>query len=260
MLELILLSLSAAIGISISSAPVGAILLWQRMAFLGDTLAHASLLGVALALACSLPIMLGVFIITLLLSYLIGTNNKFSSNDSILAIIVYGCLSGAVLIISKIKINLELESYLFGDILAINGSDILIIYALAIVITSWVYWRWDKIILICINKDLADSSNINSDKILLEFRIMVALLIGLSMKIVGILLVSALLIIPGAAARNLSDTPEEMVLLAVVISVFSSIAGIITAFYFNLPVGATIIITTLSLFAITSYRNIKRGK
>ncbi len=250
MYELICTSLIASIGIGISSAPIGAILLWQRMAFLGDTLAHASLLGVAISLLLSMPLMMGVFFVVFSLVYLFGKNNKLLSNDSLLAIIVYGCLSIASAIISKTHSRFNLESYLFGDILAINHFDIATIYAIGIVIISWLYFRFDKLILTSISQDLAHSSGIDTKSILLEFRIIIALLIAISMKIVGILLISALLIIPAAAARNYSKTPERMIMLAVIFSTLSSILGVSFAFYFDLPVGPTIIIISLLFFII----------
>jgi zinc transport system permease protein len=252
MYELICTSLIASIGISISSAPIGAILLWQRMAFLGDTLAHASLLGVAISLLFSMPLMLGVFFVVFLLVYLFGKNNKLLSNDALLAIIVYGCLSIAIVIISKIPGRFNLDSYLLGDILAINHFDIIAIYIMGSIVILWLYLRFDKLILTSINKDLASSSGVNTKFILLEFRMIIACLIAISMKIVGILLISALLIIPAAAARNYSKTPERMILLAVIFSVISSILGVMLAFYFDLPVGPSIIIMSLLFFIISN--------
>jgi zinc transport system permease protein len=251
MYELILLSILASFGIAVAAAPIGCILLWQRMAFLGDTIAHASLLGVAIALCCSVPIIFGVLFVAIFLAYFISLNDKIISNDTTMAIIASSCIAIAMIIISMAHQNIELESYLFGDILTVSIEDIIIIYVVSAFTVFFLICRWKKLILVAISEDLADTSGIKSKKLLLEFRIIIACLIGLSMKVVGILLISALLIIPAAAARNFSHTPLQMAMIAILFSLFSSICGVLLSFYYNIIVGPSIIIVAVVCFIIS---------
>jgi zinc transport system permease protein len=251
MYELILTASLASIGISVISAPLGCVLLWQRLAFLGDTISHASLLGVAIAIAFAMPVMMGVFLIVILIAYFMSLNHQIISNDTFLAITAASCMAIAMLFISKIPQSIDLENYLFGDILAVDYLDILIIYGLGAILFLWLCWRWRSILLIAINEDLAQASGINSKRLLLEFRIVVGCVIGLAMKVVGILLISSLLIIPAATARNFSKNPEQMALLATLFSVFASVLGILLSFYADLILGPVIIVLLFLMFSLS---------
>jgi zinc transport system permease protein len=156
-----------------------------------------------------------------------------------------------MLIIFKTPQSVDLESYLFGDVLAVDYLDITIIYLVGMLTCIWLYWRWGKILLIAINEDLAQASGINSKRLLLEFRLVVGLLIGMAMKIVGILLISSLLIIPAATARNFSKNPEQMAILAIIFSICASVLGVIISFYADLILGPVIIVLAFGMFCMS---------
>jgi zinc transport system permease protein len=260
MIELFLNSLFASLGIIIASAPVGCLLLWQRLAFFGDTIAHSALLGIAIALVFSMPLELGAIINACLMAGLLSVFKKKLNNDTILAIIAYGSLASAMVIISRFKFfRIDLSSYLFGDILAVNNQDIMIIWLLSIFTVAWIIIRWQKLLIITINSDLAFTENIKVEQIKLEFRIIIALLIACSMKIIGVLLITALMIIPSATARLFSNYPEQMVYFSIIYSVLSVVGGLGASFYFNTPASASIIVTALIMFILSNlFKSIRK--
>ncbi len=251
--ELFLHSLAAGLGIAVAAAPVGSLLLWQRMAFFGDTIAHSAILGVALSLLFSLPVELGSILVALALACSLGLFKKTLSNDASLAIIAYGSLASAMVIISSLKsVRIDLSSYLFGDILAITSYDILFISLLALITLAWLIVRWNKILIITISEDLAYVEKINVGQIKLEFRLIIALLIVLAMKVIGIFLITAILIIPPATSRLFSHTPERMVVVAFIISAISVVTGLAMSFSIDSPAGASIILSSLIIFIISN--------
>jgi zinc transport system permease protein len=250
--EFFIRALIGAIGLALITGPMSCLVLWKRFAYFGDAISHAALLGVALAFIANISPAIGSFIITLIIAILLIMLRERYSNDSLLAMFSYSCLAGAIIVISLIKnVQLNISSYLFGDILAISNYDIIAIYLIMFFIIGWLLFRWRQLLVAIIYQDYARAENINDTRIEIEFILMMALFIMVSFQLVGTLLIPAMLIMPAMAVRRFSKTPEQMVILATIVALLSTIFGLFTAAQFDLPAGAAIILNLLVIFIAT---------
>jgi zinc transport system permease protein len=250
--EFIIKIIIAAIGVSLITAILGCFVVWKKMSYFGDSLAHSSLLGIAIGIIFSIDINLMILLITLCFALILGylQNKNILSNDALLGILAHGGISLAMLVISFSEIIFDLKSYLFGNLLFVENEDILLIYLALFVIYPIMFFNWQKFILLTLNSDIACSVGINLNRYRIIFTILIALTIAITIKITGILLVTSLLIIPASIARIISKSPNQMLLFATLISVFSSILGVIMSYEFDLVVGPTIITITIAIFIL----------
>lgn len=243
-------ALIAGIGVAIVAGSLGTIVVWRRMSYFGDALSHSALLGIAISLWLDINTMFGIVGFSIFFSILVVTldNQKMFSRDTLLGITAHSSLALGIVSSSLLGINVDLESYLFGNILAVTGEDINIIIAstVAIVIALTVIWK--KILFITVHRDLAFTQNINIKRNELYFMILLSLLVAIAIKIVGVLLITSLLIIPAAAARKFSNTPEIMAIFSVIIGVLSVIVGILFSFEVDTPTGPTIVLAAALIF------------
>lgn len=241
------------IGIALICGPLGSYVIWHRMAYFGDTISHAALLGIALSLFLNIHFLAGVLAICMLIGLmLIGYNKHHTlplSNDSILGIISHSSLAlGITLIYIQKPSNFDLFDYLFGNILTLTNQDIIIIYVCGIVNLLIIYKYWHQLIAITIDKNLARIHNVKTSKIELIFILAMAITIGVSIKLIGTLLITSLLIIPAAAARHLSQTPVQMALMATFIGIIGVISGIFFSTAYDIPTGPAIILSFTAFF------------
>ncbi|MFV9875810.1 MAG: metal ABC transporter permease [Rickettsiales endosymbiont of Dermacentor nuttalli] len=254
--DFFLRALLSGIGIVITSAPLGCVMLWKRMAYFSDSLSHAALLGVALGVLLDIAPFCSALAIAIIFAIFLITFNTELGNDTLLNILAFGSLATAVVITSSfINTRLDLESYLFGDILTITNQDIVCIYILLITIISWFLIRWYSILYIIICNDLASVKGIAVKRIEIELMLVFALFIAVSFQIIGILLITAILIIPTATARYLSSTPEQMVIISSIIGVISLILGLLCSLVFDTPGSASIVVIALSFFILVNVSN-----
>jgi len=247
-------ALIAGIGIALCVGPLGCFVVWRRMAYYGDTMAHSALLGVALSFLFEISLSIGVFVIALLVSLiLMGLQRQRSlPTDSLLGILSHSSLAiGLVLVAFMTNLRVDLDSYLFGDILAVSKMDIAVIYSGAIVILAVLAVMWQKLLVATLSEDLALVEGFRPDQSKLVFMVLMAAVVAIAIKIVGILLITALLIIPAASARRFCATPESM---AVCASIFGSLAvamGLFGSLEFDTPSGPSIVVAALFIFGVS---------
>jgi zinc transport system permease protein len=253
--DFLIKALIGGIGVALAAGPLGSFIVWKRMAFFGDALAHSALLGVALGFALGINQLFGVVLIAALFSFIIVSLQKQRSysSDTLLGIMAHSSLALGLVVVSFIdKVRVDLMSFLFGDILAISTNDIIFIYIGAGVSIAMLYMMWRPLLLSTLNQDLAKVEGVNVDLVRLKFMLLVSLLVALSIKIVGIMLVTSLLIIPAATARKFSHTPERMAVVAAIIGCLSVVCGLFLSLHFDTPSGPSIVVSALGLFIVAS--------
>ncbi|MBT3349712.1 MAG: iron chelate uptake ABC transporter family permease subunit [Nitrospinaceae bacterium] len=242
-------------GVAIVSGPLGCFIVWRRMAYFGDSLAHSALLGVALGFLLGLDARLGTLAacIALALFLVLLQSQKRLSSDTLLGILAHTALSLGLVTISFMEsLRVDLLGYLLGDILSVTNSDIywilgggaLALAALAII--------WRPLLAITVNEEIARAEGIPIGLIQLAFMLLIALIIAIAMKIIGILLITSLLIIPAAAARRFSKTPEQMAALASLIGVLAVLGGVMASLQWDTPSGPSIVLASAVLFAVSA--------
>ena len=252
----------AAVGVALAAAPLGCFIIWRRMAYFGDATAHAALLGVALALAFEGPVMVGV----LAIAFVVGVSVALLSGDglaedTILGVLAHSLLAFGLLAVSFIAgLRADLMGFLVGDILTVSKADLALIWVGVVVISALVLWRWSALLTVTLNPDLAQASGLNVAREKLFLTLALALVVAVAIKVVGALLISALLIIPAAAARPLVRTPEAMAAAAALIGVLSSLGGFYVSFQWDTQTGPTIVALAACVFAATQLVHRLRGK
>ena len=247
-------ALIAGIGIAIVTGPLGCLVIWRRLSYFGDTLAHSALLGVTLAYAFSFNISLSVFIISGTVALLLISLQKRTklAGDSLLGLLAHSSLAiGLVLIGFLSSIRFDLMGLLFGDILAVTTQDILIIWFGGLIILGMLFYIWKSIFAATVNYDLAAAEGMKPDLSNFIFTILLAGVIAISIKMIGALLITGLLLIPAATARSLSNNPFQMVILSILIGITSVITGLFGSLELNTASGPSIVVAALVLFILS---------
>lgn len=244
----------AGVGMAFAAAPLGSFVVWRRMAYFGDATAHAAILGVALSLALSMSIFFGAVIVALIMALTIsGLSGRGYAMDTLLGVLAHSALAFGLVAVSFLSgVRIDLMAYLFGDILSVSRSDLLVIWGGAAVVVSLIAWRWQRLLTSTLNEDLAYSCGIDPKREGLVLTLSLAITVAVAIKVVGVLLIAALLIIPAAAARPLSRTPEGMALTAALIGAASAILGLRAAYIFDTPAGPSIVCIAALCFASAS--------
>ncbi len=247
-------SLVAVVVISLVTGALGSFMIWQRLSYLGDSLSHSSLLGVALALIFKISPSLSIMLIAITFAILLSLNfNRLYSADTILNIVTNVVLSSSLILMSFLPSgNNSIISSLFGDILTLDQSDIISIFLTSLIVTLILIFRWRYWLMISINRDLAVVEKINVNFVRLEFLITLAIFIAIAAQLIGILLIAAFLLIPAASARLISKTPMQMIIVATVFSVISGISGLMLSASFDLLTGPAIILVA-AVYLIIAY-------
>ena len=242
----------AGLGVALATGPLGAFVVWRRMAYFGDATSHAAILGVALALALSLPVGLGTMLVALAMALTVSTlAARGWAVDTTLGVLAHSALAFGLVAISFLPgVRVDLSGLLFGDILAVSKFDLAFVWGGALVIVALLAWRWQALLTSTLSEDLAQASGLNPNRERLVLTVALAIVVAVALKIVGALLISAMLIIP-AAARSLSRSPESMALLAVVIGAASVLAGLQTSLHFDTPAGPSIIAVAAIAFTLS---------
>ncbi|MGM0986670.1 MAG: metal ABC transporter permease [Pseudomonadota bacterium] len=244
----------AGIGVALAAAPLGCFVVWRRMAYFGDATAHAAILGVALSLLLSTSIFAGVLVVSLLMATLVSLlSGRGYAMDTLLGVMAHSALAFGLVAVSFLSgVRIDLMAYLFGDILAVGKDDLAIIGAGALLVVGMVGWRWSALLTATLDEDLARASGVDPRREQLVLTLSLAVVVAVALKVVGVLLIAALLIIPAAAARPFCRTPEAMALLAAVIGATSTTGGLQAAYWLDTPTGPTIVSLAATLFALSS--------
>lgn len=247
-------ALLAGIGTALACGALGCFVVWRRMAYFGDATAHAAILGVALALVFSVSIPLGVLIVAAAMALLVGSLSGSSMTpDSMLGVLSHSALAlGLVAVSFMPSARVDLDAYLFGDILVVRPEDLLVIWGGAIVVCAVLAWRWQALLAEILSGDLAYAAGLNPKRDRMLLTLLIAVTVAVSIKIVGALLITAMLIIPAAAARLIARGPEAMAGYATAIGVIAAIAGLYGARELATPAGPSIICAAAGLFCIAS--------
>ena len=258
MIELLLPPLFAGLAVALVSGPMGAFVVWRRMAFFGDTLAHGALLGAALGLALDISLYLAVVAVCLGLAGALTAlqHQQQLASDTLLGIVAHTTLALGVIAISLQEgIQVDLFAYLFGDLLAVGWQDALALWAGAILILLLMLWQWRSLLSITVSEELAQVEGVAVQRTRLLLMLLLALLIAGAIRTVGVLLITSLLVIPAASARRLTHTPAQMAAVASVLGTLAVLAGLAVSWFANTPVGPSIVVAASSLFVLTLLRN-----
>ncbi len=244
----------AGIGLSLATGPLGSFVVWRRMAYFGDATAHAAILGVALALASDLPLGVGTLVVALAMAGTVaGLAARGWAMDTTLGVLAHSALALGLVAISFVPgARTDLSAYLFGDILAVTRGDLGFIWGGAALVVGLLAWRWQPLLTATLSEDLAHASGIKPDRERLILTLALAVVVAVALKVVGALLIAALLIIPAAAARGLARNPEQMALIATAIGALSTLAGLALSLWQDTPAGPSIIVAAAFAFALTA--------
>ncbi|MBK3802593.1 zinc ABC transporter permease subunit ZnuB [Azospirillum brasilense] len=249
--DFVLRALAAGCGIALVAGPLGSFVVWRRMAYFGDTLAHSALLGVALGFLLGVNPLIGVVGVCVALALaLVGLQRRRAlASDTVLGILSHSSLSlGLVAIAFLETLRVDLVAYLFGDILSVTTADLAWIYAGGAAALGGLLLLWRRLLAVTVDEDLARVEGMPVEALRLAFMLLIALVIAAAMKIVGILLITSLLIIPAAAARRFSRTPEAMAALASVFGIAAVLGGLLSSLNWDLPGGPSIVVAAAALF------------
>lgn len=252
--DFLLRALLGGLGVALIAGPFGAFVVWRRLAYFGDTLAHSALLGVALGFLLEINLTLGILAICQLLALLLffGQRQQLLASDTLLGILSHGALSlGLVALAFMEGVRIDLMAYLFGDILAIGRTDLGWIFGAGVLALLGLLWIWKPLLLITVHKDLAQVEGIPVERINALFLGLIALIVAVMMKVVGLLLVTSLLIIPAASARRFAATPETMAIGASLIGCLAVAGGLFASYRWDTPAGPSIVVTACLLFLLS---------
>ncbi len=252
--DFIVRAMLASVGVALAAAPLGCFVVWRRMAYFGDATAHAAVLGIALSLALSAPIFAGVLVISLLMAITVSSlSGKGFAMDTLLGVMAHSSLAIGLVAVSFLSgIRIDLMAYLFGDILAVGKTDLIVIWGGALTVLALIIWRWSGLLLSTLNVDLALASGFKPKQEQLILTLALAIVVAVAIKVVGVLLIAAMLIVPAATARPFSRTPETMAIIAACIGAFCGLSGLQASYFLDTPTGPTIVCISALLFIITN--------
>ncbi|MEK9660446.1 MAG: metal ABC transporter permease [Alphaproteobacteria bacterium] len=241
----------AGAGVAIVAGPLGAFIVWRRMAFFGETLAHSALLGVALGLVLGADLNLAIIVVCVVFSVVLVLLQRqhYLAGDTLLGILAHSSLSLGLVTVALVgTLRIDLMALLFGDVLAVTTGDISWIWgggalALAILVAIW-----RPVLALTVHEDLARVEGVPVTAVRLGFMLLIALVIAVALKVVGVLLITSLLIIPAAAARRFAATPEAMAILASTFGVAAVFAGLWGSWTWDTPTGPSIVLAAMTVF------------
>jgi zinc transport system permease protein len=241
----------AGLAIALITAPLGCFVVWQRLAMFGNSIAHCGLLGVALGLIIGIGPTVGVVIVSMALALLLilmqGQNRL--PQDTLLGILAHAALAAGLLAATLVGgARLDLMGYLFGDILAVSASDLWWSLAGLAVVGGTMVRLWRPLLAISVHEEMAAAEGVPVAFTRAAFMLLMAFAVALSIKIVGILLITSLLIIPAAAARSFASTPEQMAAGAAAISAVGVLAGLGVSLNFDTAAGPSIVLALTAIF------------
>ena len=242
------------IGVALLAGPLGCFIVWRRLAYFGDTLSHSALLGVAMALLLNMNITITVFIISVVVSMLLILLQRRASlsSDALLGLLAHSTLAvGLVVLAFMTWVRVDLMGFLFGDILAITITDIAIIWIGGLTVLVLVSFIWKPLLASTVSYEIAVAEGLRPDLANFLFMVLMAGVIAVSMKIVGVLLITALLIIPAASARRFSGNPEIMAVMASILGAASVWLGLEGSLKWDTPAGPSIVVAALAFFIIS---------
>lgn len=252
--DFLLHALLAGLALALVAGPLGSFVVWRRMAYFGDTLSHSALLGVALGLLLDISPTLAVTLGCVLLAVLLVTLQQRQplASDTLLGILAHSSLSlGLVTLSFMPEVRIDLMSYLFGDLLAVSRSDLYWILAGSAAVLVALALLWRPLLAITVHEELARVEGLPVAAIRLGLMLLIAVVIAVAMKIVGVLLITSLLIIPAAAAQRHARTPEQMAGGASALGLLAVCGGLALSWFKDTPAGPSIVVCAAALFLLS---------
>lgn len=246
---------------ALTAAPLGCLLVWRRLAFFGDSLAHATLLGAGLSLLFSIPLWGGILGVCMLLALGLSTllGRTRLPSDALLSLLSATMLSAGLI---AIRFNpgapVDIQAWLFGDLLALTPSDLPLLGAGSALILACLAACWRPLVLATLDERLAEVEGVPVRRLRLLLLLLLALAVTLAMKVAGSLLITALLVVPALAARPLAGHPTSMALMAALAGLLSVAAGLLASVQWDTPVGPGIVLSAAGLFVITHLAAFRR--
>lgn len=250
-------ALLAGLAVALAAGPLGVFVVWRRMAYFGGALSHTALLGVALGFLLGVEPGLGVAFVVVAAVLMLGALGgvRGLSLDTLLGIVAHAALAAGLIVTATLdQVRVDLMAYLFGDILAVGWADVAWLWGGAALIFVLLAKLWRPLLNATVHADLAFVEGVNVKRVELAFMLMLALVVALAMKVVGILLVTAMLVIPAASARALARTPEAMGVLATLMGAVSVAVGLWASYIYDAPAGPAIVVAASGLFVLSLLR------
>ena len=249
----IIKGLLAGVIVALVAGVMGCFVVWRRMAYFGDSLAHSALLGIALGIALGVNHNLSVIMLCSLFALILVwlQQKRIFATDTLLGILAHASLSIGVITISILEQIIDLHSYLFGDILTVGNDQIWWLVIGGGSVLGVLTYNWSSLVLMTIDEDLAQAENVPVARYQMLLMFLMTIVVAISIKIVGILLIASLLIIAPAASRQLSKSPEMMAMIACLIGIISVVIGMYFSFELDTPSGPTIVAALAALFVIS---------
>ncbi len=253
--DLVLRMVLGGLGVALVAGPLGVFVVWRRMAYFGAALAHSALLGVAGGLFFEVPMVFAILVVALAVALILNAfeDSPTLSTDTVLGILAHGSLALGLVVTTFMEggLELDLEAILFGDILAVSKEDILLIYGGGAAVLGVMAVIWRPLLSLTVHSELAQVEGVAVERVRLVFLLLLAFMVALAVKIVGLLLLVSLLIVPAASARHFVHTPVGMAVLATVLGCVSVGLGLWGSFVLDLPSGPSIVLAAMALFGIS---------
>jgi len=243
----------AGIGIAVVAGPLGCFMIWRRMSNFGDTLAHSTLLGLCFSLALGINLYLGLITMSILMSIALVffSRQKYLSNDTVLCILAYSSLAFGLLGATLLQgVRIDLLGYLYGDILSVDNSDLGWILCVDVIVFIVLAKIWRALLSITVHEDLATVEGIPVQRIHWTFVLLMAFVFAVAMKLVGVLLITALFLIPASAARQLGHTAEKMAVLSSIFGALAVSGGLMCSKTWDWPAGPAIVVMAVFVFIV----------
>lgn len=255
-------SLLAGWLLSSMSGPLGSFIVWRRMAYFGDTLAHSALLGITLGFLFDVQLNLAIILCAVFVALLLASLQRqhIIPSDTLLGLMAHTTLAAGLVTLSLVdNVRIDINAYLFGDLLAVDRQDLLAMAVGASLVLAALAKMWRGLLAVTVSEELAQVEGYPVARLRLLFMVLLAVVIAGAMKLVGVLLITALLIIPAASARPFSKSPAQMAGLATIISMISVALGLLLSYQLDTPAGPSIVLTSSLFFAVSqvSYRFIR---
>lgn len=254
--QALILAILGGIGVAAAAGPLGTFIVWKRMAYFGDSLAHSALLGIGLGLFLHIDLTIAVLATSFLYACTLMTLQKSNiySKDTLMGLMAHGALATGLVVLAFAvhdqghSDHVHLEEFLLGNVMELEKSQVITIIAGALAALAYLSRLWRPLLLLTVHEDIAKVEGVKVERVQFQFILLLSVLVALAVQVVGVLLVTSLLIIPAATARRLIATPESMAILSGVIGIFAVIAGIFTSQTFATPPGPTIVVIASAFF------------
>jgi zinc transport system permease protein len=250
MADFLIRAIAAGLLLALVAGPLGCFIVWRRMAYFGDTLSHSALLGIALGLLLDLNMQLAVVVaccvIALLLFFL--EQRKSLATDTLLGILAHSALATGLVLLSFTNTQIDLQAYLFGDLLTVTTSELSWLALGSAGALILLFSQWNALLSFTLQSELAQVEGLNTQRLKLLLMLVIAIVVAVAMKIVGVLLITALLIIPPATARLFARSPEQMAVGASVGGCLAVLGGIAASWHWDTPTGPSIVMAAALLF------------